>query len=187
MARPRIAPLNSKMYFTGKPCKNGHISQRYTSNNECVECKKQKRCSAKEKEKRKIWYTNNQERIKNLARQRYKNDIENQRERSRLKWKLNPEKVKAVNLAWAKKNPDKVKLLNRIRNATRRLVIKQQCPKWADKEKIKEIYMNRPESYHVDHIIPLRGKLVSGLHVSENLQYLTISENSKKRNKFTGV
>ena len=63
----------------------------------------------------------------------------------------------------------------------------RQRPKWADLKKIMEIYVNRPEGYHVDHIIPLRGKLVSGLHVESNLQYLPALENMKKHNKFIGV
>lgn len=59
-----------------------------------------------------------------------------------------------------------------------------QRPKWADMDKIREIYVNRPEGCHVDHIIPLRGKLVSGLHVENNLQYLPIAENMKKHNTY---
>lgn len=60
----------------------------------------------------------------------------------------------------------------------------QRTPPWADLKKIKEIYDNCPEGYHVDHIVPLNGKLVSGLHIETNLQYLPAIENIKKGNKF---
>lgn len=50
----------------------------------------------------------------------------------------------------------------------------------ADKEKIKEIYLNCPDGYEVDHIIPLsRG----GLHHQDNLQYLLKEENRRKNNR----
>lgn len=60
-----------------------------------------------------------------------------------------------------------------------------RLPRWADLNKIKEIYKNCPVGYHVDHIIPLKGKLVSGLHIAENLQYLTAQENQSKNNSYT--
>jgi hypothetical protein len=58
-----------------------------------------------------------------------------------------------------------------------------RVPKWADFENIKIVIKNCPDDLTIDHIIPLQGKLVSGLHVSWNLQYLTPIENSKKKNK----
>ena len=60
-----------------------------------------------------------------------------------------------------------------------------RTPSWASLDKIKEIYNNCPKGYHVDHIVPLQGELVSGLHVENNLQYLTMSDNCSKNNSFT--
>ena len=70
-------------------------------------------------------------------------------------------------------------------DARKRLLSKiKRTPLWADNQKILEFYKNRPEGMHVDHIIPLHHKLVSGLHVENNLQYLSDTDNLIKSNKF---
>lgn len=61
---------------------------------------------------------------------------------------------------------------------------KKRIPAWADVEAIKQFYHNKPNGYHVDHIIPLNGKFVSGLHVLNNLQYLPAQENRLKNNSY---
>ncbi len=62
---------------------------------------------------------------------------------------------------------------------------KLRMPKWADKEAIKKFYLNKPPNHQVDHIIPLNGKFVSGLHVESNLQYLPPEENRRKSNLYS--
>jgi len=72
---------------------------------------------------------------------------------------------------------------------------KQRMPSWADPDAIRKIYEdcaalnegNGPRSYHVDHIIPLQGKTVSGLHVENNLQILKASDNLAKSNKYVQI
>lgn len=81
---------------------------------------------------------------------------------------------------WRQANKHKT----RLKSANERAARLSRTPPWSDKEAIKEFYLNCPEGHHVDHKIPLRGELVSGLHVVDNLQYLLVSENLKKGNKF---
>ncbi len=57
-----------------------------------------------------------------------------------------------------------------------------RSPGWANLDKISRIYKDCPEGMEVDHIIPLRGSNVSGLHVENNLQYLSKSDNCIKSN-----
>ena len=78
--------------------------------------------------------------------------------------------------------------------AMRKKVVKQRTPMWLspfDRLKIKCYYSvaamlarNNKEPWHVDHIVPLQGKLVSGLHVPNNLQFLRGVDNIRKKNKF---
>jgi 5-methylcytosine-specific restriction endonuclease McrA len=87
------------------------------------------------------------------------------------------EKVNKLSLAWYKNNPGKA-----VAKSVRRDLLKvQRVPLWADVAKIKAIYTQASTlGLTVDHITPLQGKLVSGLHVENNLQFLTRSENSRK-------
>lgn len=65
----------------------------------------------------------------------------------------------------------------------RKEYIIDRTPVWAELDLIAKFYKNCPEGYQVDHIVPLKGSHVSGLHVLSNLQYLTIQDNLAKSNK----
>lgn len=67
--------------------------------------------------------------------------------------------------------------------ARRKKQIELATPPWADKAAIQAFYDNCPAGYAVDHVIPLLGKDVCGLHTVENFQYLTIEENVRKGNR----
>lgn len=99
------------------------------------------------------------------------------------KWREeNPEIVKE--LAAAYRARPETKQSQRVHQAKRRADKSQQTPPWADLDEIKKLYDACPDGYHVDHIVPLRGEMVSGLHVPDNLQYLPAIENQIKGNRF---
>ena len=80
--------------------------------------------------------------------------------------------------------------LHKHEEAKRRAKKLNATPKWLSKEdraKIKDIYMSCPDGYHVDHIIPLQGEVVSGLHVPWNLQHLPAQVNISKSNKLCDI
>jgi hypothetical protein len=84
---------------------------------------------------------------------------------------------------WKERNKAKV----RADVLARKRGLKQATPSWLTPEQWDEmnmIYVTCPEGHHVDHIVPLRGENVCGLHVPWNLQHLPAEENMAKRNKF---
>lgn len=113
------------------------------------------------------------------------------REATRL-WKLvNPDKHKAQLVRYQAKNKAK----RAMREARRRVRLTSSIPKWVTQEdrlSITALYLEAQRLteltgivFHVDHIIPLRGKTVCGLHIPENLQVIPYYENVEKNNRFT--
>lgn len=113
----------------------------------------------------------NQDRVEQLNAQNRKRYAENEAHR---------ENVLRLSEKWRKENPH----LKHAQNKQRKMTIENRIPSWANIEAINDFYKNRPDGYHVDHIVPISGKNVSGLHVETNLQYLPALENLKKSNRF---
>lgn len=113
------------------------------------------------------------------ARKYRASNLEKVRVSRRDYYARNRERLRKYQSAYIKANPG----FNRAASARHRALIFQRTVKWADLSAIKEFYKNCPPGMVVDHVIPLRGENVCGLHVLNNLQYLAAAENGKKSNK----
>lgn len=144
----------------------------------------------KENQKRiaKEWYERNKELTKGRARQWALNNPEKVSEKN-IKYKAkNKEKVTEYNKQWWSENKDK----RAAYEGKRRAMQLQRTPIWdPDAHLIVAKYqlaamLSQASGipHHVDHIIPLQGKNVSGLHVFSNLRVIPGEENVKKSNKY---
>jgi 5-methylcytosine-specific restriction endonuclease McrA len=133
-SRAEAVAQNKKHYYTGKPCKHGHLALKDSYRN-CVECTKRR------------------------------------------------------SSAYKKAHPKKVRTAKSLREKRHQ----QATPKWLKQRHKKEIRAAYEgailmtelmgEKYVVDHIVPLNGKTVCGLHVPWNLRVITEKENTAKSNK----
>lgn len=168
ITRQEAKILGLKTYFTGEACKHGHLSTRRSSNGSCSECSK-------------IQLRNRDPQRKSmLAKEYYKRHAQNRATYSRKYREENPEKVRATQKSYRERNTKAIL----ARNAKRRADKMLRTPKWSETSAIRQFYLECPEGYHVDHIVPLLGKSVCGLHVLSNLQYLPALGNLKKGNSF---
>lgn len=118
--------------------------------------------------------------VKNLERREY----------FAQRYLLQKERIAALNKRWKEQNRHK----HAAKETRRRAAKIQRMPSWLDAdglwmiEQAYELAALRTKmlgmSFEVDHIIPLQGKRVSGLHVPENIQVILATENRKKHNRF---
>lgn len=100
----------------------------------------------------------------------------------------NRDKVRLAKRLWMRKYTKAHPEVNRAKEAAYRARKLNATPVWLSAEQIAEIkrfYKDCPKGYEVDHIVPLKGSNVQGLHVPWNLQYLSVKENKQKYNKTT--
>lgn len=156
------------------------------------------------KERKKEYRIKNKEKIKENDRKYYAENKEKRKEyriknrekraEHKRKWnEANQEKVKVYAKEWVKNNNDKTRTNNALRRAARM----QRTPCWLtedDKVLIQRKYTlasrkteSTGERWVVDHILPLQGKLVSGLHVPANLRVIKETTNARKHNKYIPV
>jgi len=126
--------------------------------------------------------------LKHQRKYRSNPKVLNRKKISDKKYYSNPitkKKIKLYRKKYFSTLEGKAKMRSRV--SKRRAIKLKAIPKWCNLNRIKEIYKNCPKGYHVDHIVPLQGKNVCGLHVENNLQYLTAEQNIIKGNKLINL
>lgn len=146
------------------------------------------------KQKTAQYYFDNKESRKTVNDERHKRYREQNPDKvrqSKQAWReSNRELQNALCKQWRDAHPEKCAAYVRNRQAAKL----QRTPRWLtvnEMQRIEGFYLEairRTQEtgirWHVDHIIPLRGKKVSGLHVPENLQVIPAKDNQRKMNKF---
>jgi hypothetical protein len=172
-------------YFTGEPCKHGHVAPRKTKG-ACVECLKAEWQQAAETRAEYFREYNKREDVKDSKHAWYQ---ENREQVIRSAATRPAALLKEYRNTWKANNKTQVLADNKVRRRKHR----DATPPWLtrrQKSEIRQLYQiaitmtqTTGEQYVVDHIVPLRGETVCGLHVPWNLRVITQEENLKKSNK----
>jgi hypothetical protein len=156
-------------YYTGKPCCNGHTSQRLVSNGKCCVCNNSAATA---------WASKNKERRQQINREHMN---------------AKRDQYAEYNKKYRAENHHRVQALQTARGAKYKAAKKKATPKWitaADIERIQVFYLEASwvtkrsgVPHEVDHIVPLQGETVCGLHVPWNLRVITKSFNASKQHR----
>lgn len=186
-----------RRYFTGEPCGRGHVAERFTSDRSCSVCRAAQALAryhaapetARAREK--AWRTVNAAKKNAYARAwRAANPEKTVVYNTTQRAKHPPGEATARVKAWRLANPGSAKFHSLFYGNRRRATELQRTPAWADLSAIKVVYQDAAEyreaglEVDVDHIIPLQGEFVSGLHVPENLRVCLSSVNRSKSNTY---
>lgn len=175
-----------------KVCKRA-IDKVYREQNRDLVAKGKAKCYQEKKayydKKNKQWVKNNPEARKAIVNRYYQNHREKVLAYLSEYRQQNKEVCAARIKDWADRNPERI----RAKDAKRRSAKANALPSWLTEDQLehivsiyahaKECEMLTGDKYHVDHIVPLQGKNVCGLHVPWNLQVLPADLNLSKSNK----
>lgn len=171
----QLAKQNGDIHYFGRACRRGHVGMRYTVNADCVDCL-QNRQSTTERQAYETAYR------KTDAYQTY--------QRGYQKVYIATEKYKQQKSRYARNNKAKMAAKSRLYSLGKAL----RTPAWltADDlwlmEQAYELAALRTKvlgfPWQVDHILPVHGRLVSGLHVPHNLQVIPAYINRSKSNRY---
>ena len=183
--RKEAQDSGAKYYFTGEPCKHGHVAPRKTKG-ACVECMKIEWQQAAEKRADYFREYNKSEAGQQAKRKYYEANKENVIARAQARPDEDKRRYKKTHKV---NNPDMYKEMTSLR----RRRFRDATPKWLTENQKMEIRFKyrlaialsraTGERHAVDHIIPLHGESVCGLHVPWNLQVLTQKDNLAKYNR----
>ena len=170
-------------YFTGKPCKHGHIVERRVSGRCCILCASKVAVA---------WAKVNPEKAKAIRAKWNASNKERETERVKKWRKNNPDTHKRMVKEWREKNAVSYKSYMNQCAIERKHALGKRTPSWLNeghRMELRSIYHYCQSlrsiglKYEVDHIVPLRGKNVSGIHVPWNLLVIPTIENRSKGNR----